>query len=114
MNPTVMGCVAGSALLRKAASVSFQYKKRSTLTSDIIECLGKRLYLLVILVILLFLQMVQSFKSFAFSAVWRISVLSSYFATCFMLVLQDLTTLHSSVRNDVRQLLPFLPVSCGL
>lgn len=43
MNPTVMGCVAGSALLRKAASVAFQYKKRSTLTSDIIECLGKSL-----------------------------------------------------------------------
>lgn len=43
MNPTVMGCVAGSALLRKAASVAFENKKRSTLTSDIIECLGKSL-----------------------------------------------------------------------
>uniref|UniRef100_A0A803MBB1 Uncharacterized protein n=1 Tax=Chenopodium quinoa TaxID=63459 RepID=A0A803MBB1_CHEQI len=40
MNPTLMGCVAGSALLRKAASIAFQNKKRATLTSDIIEFLG--------------------------------------------------------------------------
>lgn len=42
-NPTVLGCIAGSALLRKAASVAFENKKRSTLTSDIIEYLGKSL-----------------------------------------------------------------------
>ncbi|GAB2215787.1 hypothetical protein Drorol1_Dr00020188 [Drosera rotundifolia] len=43
MNPTIVGCVAGCALLRKAASVAFEEKKRSTLTSDIIECLGTSL-----------------------------------------------------------------------
>ncbi|CAN0886893.1 ATP-dependent (S)-NAD(P)H-hydrate dehydratase [Linum grandiflorum] len=42
-NPTVLGCIAGSALLRKAASLAFESRKRSTLTSDIIECLGKSL-----------------------------------------------------------------------
>lgn len=41
-NPTVLGCIAGSALLRKAASLAFNDKKRSTLTGDIIECLGIR------------------------------------------------------------------------
>ncbi|MCD7468842.1 hypothetical protein HAX54_007350 [Datura stramonium] len=43
MNPTILGCVAGSALLRKAASLAFESKKRSTLTADIIECLGRSL-----------------------------------------------------------------------
>ncbi|KAL9233196.1 hypothetical protein vseg_008223 [Gypsophila vaccaria] len=43
MNPTALGCIAGSALLRKAASVAFENKKRSTLTTDIIECLGNSL-----------------------------------------------------------------------
>ncbi|XP_021889420.1 ATP-dependent (S)-NAD(P)H-hydrate dehydratase [Carica papaya] len=42
-NPTMLGCIAGSALLRKAASLAFENKKRSTLTSDIIECLGRSL-----------------------------------------------------------------------
>ncbi|XP_038719252.1 ATP-dependent (S)-NAD(P)H-hydrate dehydratase isoform X2 [Tripterygium wilfordii] len=42
-NPTVMGCIAGSALLRKAASLAFASKKRSTLTGDIIEFLGRSL-----------------------------------------------------------------------
>ncbi|KAJ4825758.1 hypothetical protein Tsubulata_029386 [Turnera subulata] len=42
-NPTVLGCIAGSALLRKAASLAFENKKRSTLTTDIIEHLGKSL-----------------------------------------------------------------------
>ncbi|KAF3457192.1 hypothetical protein FNV43_RR01849 [Rhamnella rubrinervis] len=42
-NPTVLGCIAGSALLRKAASIAFKDKKRSTLTGDIIECLGRSL-----------------------------------------------------------------------
>ncbi|XVF63197.1 hypothetical protein PTKIN_Ptkin09bG0068700 [Pterospermum kingtungense] len=42
-NPTVLGCIAGSALLRKAASLAFEHKKRSTLTTDIIECLGQSL-----------------------------------------------------------------------
>ncbi|OIV95854.1 hypothetical protein TanjilG_06830 [Lupinus angustifolius] len=40
-NPTVLGCIAGSAILRKAASLAFSNKKRSTVTGDIIECLGK-------------------------------------------------------------------------
>lgn len=43
MNPTVMGCMAGSILLRKAASLAFASKRRSTLTSDIIELLGRSL-----------------------------------------------------------------------
>ncbi|KAJ0677314.1 putative ATP-dependent NAD(P)H-hydrate dehydratase [Helianthus annuus] len=42
MSPTMLGCIAGSALMRKAASLAFEDKKRSTLTSDIIECLGRR------------------------------------------------------------------------
>lgn len=42
-NPTVLGCIAGSALLRRAASLAFERKKRSTLTTDIIECLGQSL-----------------------------------------------------------------------
>ncbi|XP_044497824.1 ATP-dependent (S)-NAD(P)H-hydrate dehydratase isoform X2 [Mangifera indica] len=43
INPTVLGCIAGSFLLRKAASLAFEHKKRSTLTTDIIEYLGKSL-----------------------------------------------------------------------
>ncbi|XP_062177201.1 ATP-dependent (S)-NAD(P)H-hydrate dehydratase [Alnus glutinosa] len=43
INPTMLGCIAASALMRKAASLAFQNKKRSTLTSDIIECLGRSL-----------------------------------------------------------------------
>ncbi|GMY27511.1 ATP-dependent (S)-NAD(P)H-hydrate dehydratase [Fagus crenata] len=43
INPTILGCIAGTALVRKAASLAFQDKKRSTLTSDIIECLGRSL-----------------------------------------------------------------------
>eukprot|EP00262_Sarcandra_glabra_P006276 TRINITY_DN18423_c0_g1_i1.p1 TRINITY_DN18423_c0_g1~~TRINITY_DN18423_c0_g1_i1.p1 ORF type:complete len:371 (+),score=61.46 TRINITY_DN18423_c0_g1_i1:209-1321(+) len=42
-NPMVLGCIAGSALLRKAASLAFEKKKRATLTTDIIECLGTSL-----------------------------------------------------------------------
>ncbi|KAF7150873.1 hypothetical protein RHSIM_Rhsim02G0020900 [Rhododendron simsii] len=42
-NPTVLGCIAGSALVRKAASLTFENKRRSTLTGDIIECLGRSL-----------------------------------------------------------------------
>ncbi|XP_022979515.1 ATP-dependent (S)-NAD(P)H-hydrate dehydratase [Cucurbita maxima] len=42
-NPTVLGCIAGSALLRKAASLAFENKKRSTLTTDIIEFLWRSL-----------------------------------------------------------------------
>ncbi|CAL5413332.1 unnamed protein product [Camellia sinensis] len=42
-NPTMLGCIAGSALMRKAASLAFDNKRRSTLTSDIIECLGRSL-----------------------------------------------------------------------
>ncbi|KAL3648935.1 hypothetical protein CASFOL_005338 [Castilleja foliolosa] len=41
-SPTVLGCVAGSVLLRKAASHAFESKGRSTLTTDIIEHLGRR------------------------------------------------------------------------
>ncbi|KAL3505868.1 hypothetical protein ACH5RR_031250 [Cinchona calisaya] len=43
MSPTMLGCIAGSAILRKAASLAFENKKRSTLTGDIIECLGRSL-----------------------------------------------------------------------
>ncbi|KAB1214240.1 ATP-dependent (S)-NAD(P)H-hydrate dehydratase [Morella rubra] len=43
INPTILGSIAGSALLRKAASLAFQNKKRSTLTGDIIEHLGRSL-----------------------------------------------------------------------
>ncbi|CAL5395508.1 unnamed protein product [Camellia sinensis] len=42
MNPTILGCIAGSALMRKAASLAFENQRRSTLTGDIIECLGRR------------------------------------------------------------------------
>ncbi|KAI4345581.1 hypothetical protein L6164_012689 [Bauhinia variegata] len=42
-NPTVLGSIAGSALVRKAASLAFLNKKRSTVTGDIIECLGRSL-----------------------------------------------------------------------
>ncbi|GAV60909.1 Carb_kinase domain-containing protein [Cephalotus follicularis] len=41
MNPMVLGCIAGSALLRRAASLAFAYKHRSTLTSDIIDFIGR-------------------------------------------------------------------------
>ncbi|KAL4193886.1 hypothetical protein AMTRI_Chr06g179180 [Amborella trichopoda] len=42
-NPMILGSIAGSALLRRAASLAFENKKRSTLTTDIIECLGRSL-----------------------------------------------------------------------
>ncbi|KAL0388648.1 UNVERIFIED_CONTAM: ATP-dependent (S)-NAD(P)H-hydrate dehydratase [Sesamum radiatum] len=42
ISPTVLGCIAGSVLLRKAASHAFRSKGRSTLTTDIIEHLGRR------------------------------------------------------------------------
>ncbi|CAA6656745.1 unnamed protein product [Spirodela intermedia] len=42
-NPMVLGCIAGSALLRKAASLAFAENKRATLTTDIIESLGASL-----------------------------------------------------------------------
>ncbi|MCH90202.1 ATP-dependent (S)-NAD(P)H-hydrate dehydratase, partial [Trifolium medium] len=42
-NPAVLGSIAGSAMMRKAASLAFSNKKRSTVTGDIIECLGKSL-----------------------------------------------------------------------
>ena len=37
-NLKVLGCIAGSVLVRKAASLAFLNKKRSTVTDDIIEC----------------------------------------------------------------------------
>ncbi|KAK7303266.1 hypothetical protein RJT34_14168 [Clitoria ternatea] len=40
-NQMVLGCIAESAVMRKAASLAFSNKKRSTVTGDIIECLGK-------------------------------------------------------------------------
>ncbi|KAK6117241.1 hypothetical protein DH2020_049006 [Rehmannia glutinosa] len=43
LSPTVMGCIAGSVLLRKAASHAFESKGRSTLTTDIIDYLGRSL-----------------------------------------------------------------------
>ncbi|XP_073050232.1 ATP-dependent (S)-NAD(P)H-hydrate dehydratase isoform X1 [Primulina eburnea] len=42
-SPMVLGCIAGSVLLRKAASLAFESKRRSTLTTDIIEHLGTSL-----------------------------------------------------------------------
>ncbi|KAJ0977175.1 hypothetical protein J5N97_012649 [Dioscorea zingiberensis] len=39
-NPMVLGSIAGSALVRKAASLAFEKNKRATLTTDIIDCLG--------------------------------------------------------------------------
>ncbi|XP_038987020.1 ATP-dependent (S)-NAD(P)H-hydrate dehydratase-like, partial [Phoenix dactylifera] len=42
-NPMVLGCIAASALLRKSAALAFASKKRATLTTDIIECLGRSL-----------------------------------------------------------------------
>lgn len=41
LNPMVLGSIAGCTLLRRAASLAFEHKKRSTLTSDIIEHLGR-------------------------------------------------------------------------
>lgn len=43
LNPLILGCVAGSILLRKAATAAFASKKRATLTTDIIEFLGNSL-----------------------------------------------------------------------
>ncbi|WVZ52611.1 hypothetical protein U9M48_003655 [Paspalum notatum var. saurae] len=43
VNPMTLGCIAGSLLLRKSASHAFEKNKRSTVTSDIIEFLGKSL-----------------------------------------------------------------------
>ncbi|KQJ88687.1 ATP-dependent (S)-NAD(P)H-hydrate dehydratase isoform X1 [Brachypodium distachyon] len=43
VNPMILGCIAGSLLLRKAAGLAFEKKKRSTVTTDIIEFLGKSL-----------------------------------------------------------------------
>ncbi|CAK9162351.1 unnamed protein product [Ilex paraguariensis] len=42
-NPTMLGGIAGSILVRKAALLAFENKRRSTLTGDIIECLGMSL-----------------------------------------------------------------------
>ena len=44
-NPTMVGALAGSLLCRKAAANAFAQHKRSTVTSNIIECLGHRLTL---------------------------------------------------------------------
>ncbi|GJN06788.1 hypothetical protein PR202_ga24549 [Eleusine coracana subsp. coracana] len=43
VNPMTLGCIAGSLLLRRAASLAFDKNKRSTVTTDIIEFLGKSL-----------------------------------------------------------------------
>uniref|UniRef100_A0A0A9C279 Uncharacterized protein n=1 Tax=Arundo donax TaxID=35708 RepID=A0A0A9C279_ARUDO len=43
VNPMTLGCIAGSLLLKKAASLAFEKNKRSTVTTDIIEYLGKSL-----------------------------------------------------------------------
>ncbi|KAE8677677.1 ATP-dependent (S)-NAD(P)H-hydrate dehydratase [Hibiscus syriacus] len=42
ISPIVLGRIAGSGLLRKAAALAFEHKERSTLTTDIIEHLGQR------------------------------------------------------------------------
>ena len=41
-NPTMVGALAGSLLCRKAAANAFSQHKRSTVTTNIIECLGQR------------------------------------------------------------------------
>jgi ATP-dependent NAD(P)H-hydrate dehydratase len=38
----ILGCIAGSLLLRKAALLAFEKNKRSAVTTDIIEFLGQR------------------------------------------------------------------------
>ncbi|XP_047091634.1 ATP-dependent (S)-NAD(P)H-hydrate dehydratase-like isoform X2 [Lolium rigidum] len=43
VNPMILGCIAGSLLLRKAALLAFVKNKRSTVTTDIIEFLGQSL-----------------------------------------------------------------------
>lgn len=43
MNPTVLGCIAGSTIMRKAAWLAFEQTRRSTVTADIINCLGRSL-----------------------------------------------------------------------
>ncbi|KAL6660690.1 hypothetical protein ACP70R_001725 [Stipagrostis hirtigluma subsp. patula] len=43
VNPMTLGCIAGSLLLRKAASLAFEKNKRATVTTDIIEYLGRSL-----------------------------------------------------------------------
>ncbi|KAJ4766604.1 ATP-dependent (S)-NAD(P)H-hydrate dehydratase [Rhynchospora pubera] len=43
LNPLILGCVAGSVLLRKAALRAFLSQKRATLTTDIMEFLGQSL-----------------------------------------------------------------------
>ncbi|KAG6428065.1 hypothetical protein SASPL_112314 [Salvia splendens] len=43
MSATVMGCIAGSVVLRKAASQAFERNRRSMLTIDIIQHLGTSL-----------------------------------------------------------------------
>jgi nitrate reductase NapE component len=45
-NPTMVGALAGSLLCRKAAANAFAQHKRSTVTGNIIECLGHRLTLI--------------------------------------------------------------------
>nr|ABR16387.1 unknown [Picea sitchensis] len=39
-NPVILGAIAGSVLMRKAASLAFEQHKRSTVTTNIIEVLG--------------------------------------------------------------------------
>ncbi|KAK6930013.1 ATP/ADP-dependent (S)-NAD(P)H-hydrate dehydratase [Dillenia turbinata] len=41
-NATFLGCIAGAALLREAASLAFANNKRATLTGNIINRLGRR------------------------------------------------------------------------
>ncbi|RDX81774.1 ATP-dependent (S)-NAD(P)H-hydrate dehydratase, partial [Mucuna pruriens] len=41
-NGAVLGCIAGSAMVRKAVSLAFSNKKRSPVTVDIIGCLGEK------------------------------------------------------------------------
>ena len=41
-NPVILGAIAGSVLMRKAASLAFEQHKRSTVTTNIIEVLGNR------------------------------------------------------------------------
>ena len=63
----VLGCIAGSTLLRKAASLAFAKNKRATLTMDIIKSLGTRCF-----PILLDISLKEFFFQNSLSfAVWR-------------------------------------------
>ena len=77
-NPAILGCIAASGLLRKAASLAFTKHKRSTLTSDIIGCLGERYWFFKYWSFFIRESTKHFFWAFIYlllSTVWRISAL---------------------------------------